>query len=128
MKGDYMNGVMIPLLMLAVLAYYGFRLLVLHDVEAIRGKNGKKLKDPATYAKEAGKLILFLAAGSLAMAVVLYWSEVAAFAVLCIWIIVFGILWKRMNEKYGEEEENSIGKWNTKKYNSEKYNSKNNKK
>ena len=47
MQGDsYWSMAMIPILMLIVLAYYGARLLVLHDISAIRGKDQtKKLKD-----------------------------------------------------------------------------------
>ena len=65
MQGDsYWSMAMIPILMLIVLAYYGVRLLVLHDISAIRGMDqSKKLMDEERYATEAGKLMLFLAAG-----------------------------------------------------------------
>ena len=53
------------------------------------------------YAKEAGKLMLFLAAGSLIMTVLLYFQVIAAVAQIVVWIIVFGILWKKMDERYG---------------------------
>ena len=37
MQGDsYWSMAMIPILMLIVLAYYGVRLFVLHDISAIR--------------------------------------------------------------------------------------------
>lgn len=99
---QYLSDAMIPLLMTIALGYYSFRLLILHDVEAIRGKSGKKLKNEKMYAQEAGKLMAFLAAGSLIMAVLMYWSSIAALTVIVIFLIVFGILWKKMNEKYGE--------------------------
>ena len=84
------------------LAYYGVRLLVLHDISAIRGKDQPgKLKDEERYAKEAGKLMLFLAAGSLIMTVLLYFQVIAAVVQIVVWIIVFGILWKKMDERYG---------------------------
>ena len=87
MQEGYWSMAMIPILMLIILAYYGVRLLVLHDISAIRGKDQPgKLKDEERYAKEASKLMLFLAAGSLIMTV---------------WIIVFSILWKKMDERYG---------------------------
>lgn len=98
----FLSGATIPIMMAAVLIYYAVRLLVLHDVDSIRGKNtGKKLKNEEMYAKEAGKLMLFLAVGSLAMAGIMYWNTIAAFVVIFIWVIIFAILWKKMDEKYG---------------------------
>lgn len=103
MQGEsYLSMVVIPLLMVVVLGYYAMRLLVLHDISAIRGKdNTRKLKNEEMYAKGAGKLMLFLAAASLVMAVILYWSAIAAVVEICVCIVVFGILWKKMEEKYG---------------------------
>ena len=102
MQENYWSMAMIPILMLIVLAYYGVRLLVLHDISAIRGKDQTgKLKDEERYAKEAGKLMLFLAAGSLVMTVLLYFQVIAAVVQIVVWIIVFGILWKKMDERYG---------------------------
>ena len=103
MQGDsYWSMAMIPILMLIVLAYYGARLLVLHDISAIRGKDQtKKLKDEERYATEAGKLMLFLAAGSLIMTVLLYFPVVAAVVQIVVGVVIFGILWKKMDERYG---------------------------
>ena len=103
MQGDsYWSMAMIPILMLIVLAYYGARLLVLHDISAIRGKDQtKKLKDEERYATEAGKLMLFLAAGSLIMTVLLYFHVIAAVVQIVVWVVIFGILWKKMDERYG---------------------------
>ena len=97
MGNSYLSNVMIPLMMTLVLGYYAARLLIFHDTESITGKdNGKKLKDKEKYVAESGKLILFLAAGSFVMAILMYFSVHAA-----VWFVVFGILWKRMNDKYG---------------------------
>ena len=63
--------------------------------------NGKKLKDKEKYVAESGKLILFLAAGSFVMAILMYFSVHAAVVEIAVWFVVFGILWKRMNDKYG---------------------------
>lgn len=102
MQEGYWSMAMIPILMMITLAYYGVRLLVLHDISAIRGKDQLgKLKDEERYAKEAGKLMLFLAAGSLIMTVLLYFQVIAAVVQIVVWIIVFGILWKKMDERYG---------------------------
>lgn len=99
---QYLSDAMIPLLMTIALGYYSFRLLVLHDVEAIRGKTGKKLKNEKMYAQEAGKLMAFLAIASLVMAILMYFSSVIAFGQIVVCLIIFGILWKKMSEKYGE--------------------------
>ena len=102
MQDTYWSMAMIPILMLAVLAYYGVRLLVLHDISAIRGRDQHgKVKDEKHYAAEAGKLMLFLAAGSLIMAVLLYFQVIVAVVQIVVWVIVFGILWKKMDERYG---------------------------
>ena len=93
MTGEsYLSTALIPLLMTVVLIYYSFRLLFLQDVDSIYGKNKKKPKDKEGFAKAAGKLMVFLAAASLGMAVIMY----------CIAFVIFGILWKKMNKKYGE--------------------------
>lgn len=98
----YLADASIPLLLTVVLGYYSFRLLILHDVEAIRGKNGKKLKDKEAYTREAGKLLAFLTGSSLLMAIIMYWSSTVAFGQLVVCLLIFGFLWKKMNEKYGE--------------------------
>lgn len=103
MNGEsYESMVMIPLLMVVVLGYYAVRLLVLHDTEAVRGKNGKKLKDEEKYAKEAGKLMVFLALSSLLMAGIMYFNVMASVVQIVICVVIFGVLWKRMHEKYGD--------------------------
>lgn len=99
---SYLSAALIPLLMAAVLIYYAIRLLVLHDISSILTMDrNRKLKNKEMYAKEAGKLMLFLAASSLAMAVILYWNTIAAVAEVCICILIFCFLWKKMDDKYG---------------------------
>ena len=102
MGNSYLSNVMIPLMMTLVLGYYAARLLIFHDTESITGKdNGKKLKDKEKYVAESGKLILFLAAGSFVMEILMYFSVHAAVVEIAVWFVIFGILWKRMNDKYG---------------------------
>lgn len=36
------------------------------------------------------------------MAIVMYFNTYAAVAEIIIWFVIFGILWKRMNDKYGD--------------------------
>lgn len=98
---SYLSSALIPLLVTAGLIYYGIRLLVLHDVSSVRGKDKKKPKNEQMYASTAGKLMLFLAASSLVMAVIVYWNAVLALAEFGICVVIFAILWKNMDEKYG---------------------------
>ena len=45
----------IPLLLFVICMYYGFKLVILQDVSAIRGKNKEPVKDEKAYAKNGGK-------------------------------------------------------------------------
>ena len=102
MGNSYLSNVMIPLMMTLVLGYYAARLLIFHDTESITGKdNGKKLKDKEKYVAESGKLILFLAAGSFVMAILMYFSVHAAVVEIGGVVCSIRYLWKRMNDKYG---------------------------
>lgn len=92
----------IPLLLFAVLVYYGVRLLILGDVSAIRGKNKPPVKDEKRYAKEAGKLMLFFAAVTLVMMFLLFINVYVAVAAVVCGTVILGILWSRMDKKYGD--------------------------
>lgn len=91
----------IPLLLFVVLAYYGLRLLIKKDISAIRGKDKPPVKDEAMYAKGAGALILFLAAATLIMALLLFVNVYAALLEFVAATLVMGILWRRMDNRYG---------------------------
>ena len=45
--------------------------------------------------------MLFLAVATLVMTALLFWNVKVAIAEIVICILVLGIMWKRMNEKYG---------------------------
>ena len=64
-------------MMTLVLGYYAARLLIFHDTESITGKNAK-FKDKEKYVMESGKLILFMAAGSFIMAIIMYFNAYVA--------------------------------------------------
>ena len=102
MGESYLSSAMIPLMMTLVLGYYAARLLIFHDTESITGKNGAKFKDKEKYVTESGKLILFMAAGSFIMAIIMYFNAYVAETQIAVWFLIFGILWKRMNDKYGD--------------------------
>ena len=47
--------------------------------------------------------MLFLAAASLLMMVLLFWNVKVAIAEIVVCILALGFMWKRMNDKYGEQ-------------------------
>ncbi|MCH5256224.1 MAG: hypothetical protein J1D87_02980 [Lachnospiraceae bacterium] len=91
----------IPLLLFVICMYYGIRLLVSQDASLIRSKDKEPLKDEKAYAKESGKLLLFFAGATLIMAVLIFVNLYVALGEIVICTIIMGILWKRMNNKYG---------------------------
>lgn len=91
----------IPLLIFIVCVYYGLRLIILHDVGAIRGKDKPPVRDEKKYAVGAGRLILFLGAATLGMAVLIFVNVYVALAEFAVCLLIMGFLWKRMEEKYG---------------------------
>lgn len=91
----------IPLMLFVICMYYGLRLLILEDVSAIRGKNKEPLKDEQGYAKEGGKLLLFFGGATLVMAILIFVNLYVAVAEIIVCTIILGVLWKRMNDRYG---------------------------
>lgn len=91
----------IPLLLFAVLVYYGVGVLIRKDISAIRGKNKPPVKDEEMYAKRAGTLILFLAFAALGMAFLLFINVYAALIEFVAATLLMGILWYRMEQRYG---------------------------
>lgn len=91
----------IPLLLFAVLVYYGVRLLVMKDVTVIRGKHKPPVKDTAMYVKSASSLIFFLAFATLVMAFLMFINTYAALGEFIAATLIMGILWRRMEQKYG---------------------------
>lgn len=95
------NQAGIPLLLFVVCMFYGIRLLVVQDASGIKGKNKGPLKNEKEFAKTGGKLILFFGVGTLLMAVLIFVNIYAAVAEIIICTMIMGVLWKRMNDKYG---------------------------
>lgn len=91
----------IPLLVCLVLVFYGMRLIFLQDITMIRSKDKPPVKDEKAYAKSAGKLMLLFAAAALLMAALIFVSVEAALAEIVVCTLALGILWKRMNDRYG---------------------------
>lgn len=91
----------IPLLVFMVCLYYAIRLIVLQDISIIRNMTKTAVRDEKAYIKEAGKLLVIFAGATLLMAILLFFSIYIAFAEICISVIIMGLLWKRLNDKYG---------------------------
>lgn len=91
----------IPLLLFVICMYYGFRMIMMQDSGAIRGKSDEPLKNEKEYARCGGILILALGGASLVMAILMLINVYAAVAEIIICAIVIGFLWEKMNDKYG---------------------------
>lgn len=91
----------IPLLIFIVCMYYGMRLLILQDIGAIRGKGKEPVRDEKGYAMGAGKLILFFGAATFLMGILIFVNVYVAVGEIVVCTLILGILWKRMNDKYG---------------------------
>lgn len=91
----------IPLLLFAVLVYYGVRLWIVKDITMIRGKDKPPVRDEAMYVKWASTLIFLLAAAALVMAFLLFINVYAALGEFVGATLVMGFLWRRMEQKYG---------------------------
>lgn len=91
----------IPLLLFAICMYYGIRLMILQDINSILGKNKGPVKNEKEYSKKGGVLILLYGAATLVMAFLVFVNLYAALAEIIICTVIFGVLWKKMDEKYG---------------------------
>ena len=105
----------IPLLLLVICVYYAIRLIVLHDSQAIRGKNKPPVKDEEAYCKAVyvvgfrslrrcqpiGRMLLFFGAATFLMAILVFVNVYVAVAEIIICTVILGILWKRMEDQYG---------------------------
>ena len=95
----------IPVLVAVICLFYGIRTMVTGDTSMIRGKNAGALKDEKAYAKAAGKLLIFFAVANVVMGGLLMVNTLAAVAEIIACTLIMGVLWVRMNGKYGSLQE-----------------------
>lgn len=100
----FLEEAWLPLIATAVLIFFGLRAYYSHDLTFIRRKDAPKLKDEKMYAESAGKLMLFLGLISFLSAVAgYYFGPFVSLGVFMAGMIVFMILWVKMDRKYGEK-------------------------
>ena len=91
----------IPLRLFVICMFYGIRMMILQDASTILGKNVQGLKDETQYARNAGVLIILLGIASLLMGIFMMINTYIAVVEIVVCILIIGILWKKMNQKYG---------------------------
>ncbi len=91
----------IPLLLFVICMYYGIRLMILQDINSIRGKDKAPVKDERGYSKHGGILILLYGAATLVMTALLFVNLYVALAQIVVCTVIFGIFWKKMDNEYG---------------------------
>lgn len=99
--GAFFEQAGIPLLLFVICMYYGLRLIIFQDIHLIRSKEKGPVKDEKAYARESGKLILFFGAATLVMVALIFVNVYIAVGEIIVCTLVMGVLWKRMNDKYG---------------------------
>ena len=98
---DFINLAGIPLLVFAILLYFGFKMLVLGDAYCVRGKKTEPLNDEKLYAKEGGKLLIAFALAAFLMGILLLFSVMAGVIFIVSASVLFAVLWKRLEDRYG---------------------------
>ena len=90
----------ISILLFVICAYYAFRLLVLKDYKAVRGREEKPPKDIDVYCRAAGLIVVFFAISTLVMAGLVLISPTAGLIQIVACTAVMVILWKKVTDKY----------------------------
>ncbi len=90
----------ISLLLFVICAYYAFRLLVLKDYTAVRGKQEKPPKDVEGYCKAAGLTVAFFGISTLVMAVLVLFNPTIGFAQIVVCTLIMVIMWRKITDKY----------------------------
>ncbi len=102
---DFLNTAGIPLIIFAVLLYFGCKMLIMGDAYCVRGKNKGPLKDEARYAKEGGMLLIAFGIAALIMGILLMFNVMAAVLFIITATVLFAVMWKRLEDRYGEKKE-----------------------
>lgn len=92
----------IPAILAVLLLYYAVKLLIFHDVDAIRPPQWKPLKPEKreSYAREAGMLVLAFGILSAVSAIVMLFFIPLGLIILTLAIIGVFYQFKRLEERY----------------------------
>ena len=100
MLEQFLHFAGIPTLIGLVALYFAYRVMVLKDIKAIRGKGKPEPKDKEGYCRDAGRLLIFFAVGTFLMGVLESINAVAALVQIIVWVVVLFALWKKLEDKY----------------------------
>ena len=100
MFGQFLGGSGIPLLIGGVCLYFAYRVMILKDTKALRGKDKPEPEDKDGYCADSGKLLIYFAAGAFLMGILETINPIAAFIQTVVWIVVTFVIWKKINDKY----------------------------
>ena len=100
MLGQIMEQAGIPILIGMVCLYFAYRVLILKDIKAIRGKDKPEPEDKEGYCRDIGRLLVFFGLGSFLMGILEMVHPMAALIQTVVWVVVTFILWKRVDSKY----------------------------
>lgn len=92
----------IPIMLAMVGFYYAWRLLVMKDLDCIRGKDKPPVRKTIhdEYAREAGKLILLFSCAVVLNAILLFFNIYIAFAEILLASVYLFWAWRKMVAKY----------------------------
>ncbi len=93
----------VPVIVFGICLGYGIILLTTQDPKILISKKvpNKGIKDRKKYAVESGKLLIFMAVGSLLMCALLFVNVIVAFVEIILWTIMFGLQWRKVSAIYG---------------------------
>ena len=90
----------ISILIGCVCFYFAYRVLVLKDIKAIRGRGKPEPKDKEGYCRDTGRLLVFFGIGSFIMGALEMVNPMAALIEMVTWLVILFVLWKKVHEKY----------------------------
>lgn len=96
----FMDVAGIPAMIAVICLFFGIRIMMTKDVSYIMGKH-VVTKEPEKFCMAAGKLLIFFAAVNALMGALLFVNTYLAIGEIFIGTVVLGVLWMRMNKKYG---------------------------
>ncbi len=101
---NLINSIWLPVILGALCAGNGIYMAITGELGLARRRNDNRLlKDKKQYVRGAMWLMFFMALGCLIMALIIQFMHNDTIATIesLSWLVVFGILWKRNEDRYG---------------------------